>query len=80
MLTAMNQVSPERIAPDDALSVNTAKAAKILGISRSQLYNLLRAGEIRSSKIPSSSGNPNLRLIEISELKAFLERYRSTAA
>ena len=76
MLTAMSDIPVERIAPEDALSVNTARAAKILGISRRQIYNLLEAGEIASSKIPSSKGKPNLRLIKISELKAFLERYQ----
>ena len=64
--------------PDDVLSVNTGKAAEILGISRSQLYNLIRTGEIASSKVPSSSGRSNLHLIEIAELRAFLHRYRIT--
>lgn len=67
--------------PEGTLSVNTKKAAEMLGISRRLLMEYLYSGEIKSSKIPSRrSGQPNLHLIEVSELRAFLARHRTPAA
>lgn len=80
----MKQASPEQPQgappelPADQLSVGTVKAAQMLGISRRMLMELIYSGEIKSSKIPSiRSGKPNMHLIEVDELKAFLKRSRT---
>jgi excisionase family DNA binding protein len=64
-------------AQDDVLSVDTTRAAEMLGISRRMLYELIYSGEIPTTQVPSHrSGTPNKHLIEVSELKAFLARHR----
>lgn len=80
MLTPMKQAPAMPDLPDDVLAVNSSTAAKMLGISRRYLYELIYAGEIKTAKLPSTKGKPNQHRIEISELRAFLARHRTTAA
>lgn len=84
MLSGMREASTAEQAPpaedelrtSDELAVTTKRAAHLLGISRRNLYNLIYAGEITTVKIPSSTGRPNEHRIEISEIRAFLDRNR----
>lgn len=64
----------------DVLAVNTKEACRLLGgISRRQLYTWIAADEIKTSKLPSSTGRPNVHLIEVAELREFLARHRHTS-
>ena len=80
MLTAMTEASGETPATqDEVLAVGTRKAAAMLDISRRQLMYLIHSGQIATSQLPSSrSGLPNVHLIEVSELRAFLARHRNS--
>ena len=55
----------------ERLSVRPAMAARMLGVSRSSIYDLLRAGQIRSRARGSA------RLIPVSELRRFLDGVES---
>lgn len=50
------------------LAVSPAEAARMAGIGRTKLYQLMGAGEIASVKLGSR------RLIRVSEIEAFLDR------
>ena len=51
----------------ERLSVRPARAARMLGVSRSTIYDLLRAGQIRSRACGSA------RLVPVAELVRWLE-------
>lgn len=82
MLTPMTEApAAENELESEVLAVNTKKAAAMLGVSRRYLYELIASGEITTSQLPSTrSGKPYQHQIEVSELKAFLRRHRTTAA
>lgn len=78
-LTAMSSALDD--LPDETLSVGTTKAAQMLGISRRKLMEHIYAGHITTCKVPSiRSGQPYSHLIEVSELRAFLDRHRTAPA
>lgn len=52
---------------DDRISVRIPEACRMIGISRSKLYELIEAGEIQTAKVGAS------RLILVSSLRAFVE-------
>lgn len=61
----------------DVLAVDTKEACRLLGqVSRRQLYTWIAAGEIKTSKLPSTTGRPNVHRIEVAELRDFLARHR----
>ena len=64
---------PRADPPPELLTVRPQLAAKMLGIAESTLFKLLRAGEIEAVK-PS----PNMTLIPMASLRAFIARHRST--
>jgi hypothetical protein len=77
-LTAMSSALDN--LPPDTLSVGTTKAADLLGMSRRKLMEHIYAGHIVTSKVPSiRSGQPYSHLIEVTELRAFLAKYRTAA-
>lgn len=51
-----------------ALSISVEEAARVIGYSRSGVYELIAKGEIKAFKLGRR------RLILMSELKAFIER------
>ncbi|MCW6530676.1 helix-turn-helix domain-containing protein [Sphingomonas sp. MMSM20] len=55
----------------EPISVRIPAAMKMTGISRSRLFELLRAGEIDSVKLGTS------RLILVESLRLFLEKLQS---
>lgn len=55
----------------DPLLLPIAEAGKVLGVSRSTMFNLVRAGEIESVCIG------NRRLIPVAALREYVERLRS---
>jgi excisionase family DNA binding protein len=57
---------------DRALLVKIPEAARQLGISKSLLYGLLRAGEIQRIRL-----GPNATRIAVAELEAFVARKRA---
>jgi len=62
------QGDPRDVRPEhDALLYPIAEAAALLGISRSNLYCLMRAGEVRSVRIGSR------RLIPRTALESFVD-------
>ena len=61
------QGDPGSVRPGPALLYPIADAAALLGISRSNLYCLMRAGEVRSVRIGSR------RLIPRTALESFVE-------
>ena len=61
------QGDPTGARPEPALLYPIADAAALLGISRSNLYCLMRAGEVRSVRIGSR------RLIPRAALESFVE-------
>lgn len=56
------------------LSVRPAKAARLLGIGRGTIHQLLASGELPSFKIGSA------RLIYVEDLRRFIEARRSQSA
>lgn len=56
------------------LAVSPAEAARMAGIGRTKLYQLMGAGEIASLKLGSR------RLIRVSEIEAFLDRLAAAGA
>lgn len=50
------------------LAVSPAEAARLAGIGRTKLYELLSTNELKSFKLGSR------RLIRVSEIEAFLDR------
>lgn len=61
------QGDPKGARPEHALLYPIADAAALLGISRSNLYCLMRAGEVRSVRIGSR------RLIPRTALESFVD-------
>lgn len=61
------QGDPRDVRPEHALLYPIADAAALLGISRSNLYCLMRAGEVRSVRIGSR------RLIPRTALESFVD-------
>jgi len=59
------------------LAVDTTRAAELIGISRRRLYDLIAAGDITATRLPTDGGQGEYR-IEISELRGFLARNRQT--
>lgn len=57
------------------LAVKPPAAARLLGISRSQLYELMAAGDL-----PSFYAGSRCRLIAISDIEAFIAATRKRAA
>ncbi|HEY8743812.1 MAG TPA: helix-turn-helix domain-containing protein [Chloroflexota bacterium] len=57
----------------DKIAVRPTEAAKLLGISRSFLYELLKAGEIESIRLGAA------RLIPVQSLYQFVARQPSAA-
>ena len=55
---------------DGVLVVSVPRAAKIIGVSRAQLYNLMAQGKLRWVKIGK------LRRIEIAEIERFIASHR----
>jgi excisionase family DNA binding protein len=51
-----------------ALSVTIARASEIIGLGRTTIFELLKAGRLRSAKIGSR------RLVLVSSLRELLER------
>lgn len=64
---------PEHSAPQLRLAVSPAEAARMLGLGRTKLYELMAADEITSIKIGTR------RLIRISAIEAFLDRQSTVA-
>ena len=64
---------PEHSEPQFRLAVSPAEAARMLGLGRTKLYELMAAKEITSIKIGTR------RLIRVSAIEAFLDR-QSTGA
>ena len=64
---------PEHSESQFRLAVSPAEAARILGLGRTKLYELMAANEITSIKIGTR------RLIRVSAIEAFLDR-QSTCA
>lgn len=62
----------------DTLLVRPKDAADMLGLSRSQVYELIAAGELSSVRI--GRGNRPAHRIEIAEISAFIERNRRNAS
>jgi excisionase family DNA binding protein len=56
----------------EALLVNVREAAKMLGIGRSKLYELIAAGEIASIRIGA------VRRVVVADLTAYIERSLTT--
>jgi len=56
----------------EVLTLRPKDAARLLGIAESTIFKLLRAGEIEAVK-PS----PNMTLIPLASLRAFVERHRT---
>lgn len=52
---------------EDRISVRIPEACRLIGISRSKLYELIDAGEIQTAKVGAS------RLILVSSLRTFVE-------
>lgn len=52
---------------DERISVRIPEACRLIGISRSKLYELIEAGEIQTAKVGAS------RLILVSSLRTFVE-------
>lgn len=52
---------------DDRISVRIPEACRLIGISRSKLYELLEAGAIQTAKVGAS------RLVLVSSLRNFVE-------
>ncbi|MCH9751493.1 MAG: helix-turn-helix domain-containing protein [Alphaproteobacteria bacterium] len=50
------------------LAVSPSEAARIMGLGRTKLYELLSANELKSFKLGAR------RLIRVSEIEAFLDR------
>ena len=57
----------------EVLTMRPAAAAQMLGIALSTLFKLIRAGEIEAVR-PS----PNMTLIPVESLRAFVARHRAT--
>lgn len=53
---------------DDRISVRIPEACRLIGISRSKMYELIESGEIQTAKVGAS------RLIMLSSLRAFVVR------
>ena len=64
---------PEQSAPQLRLAVAPAEAARMLGLGRTKLYELMAANEITSIKIGTR------RLIRVSAIEAFLDRQSTVA-
>lgn len=58
----------------EPISVRIPEAVRMTGLSRSRIYELMRAGEIRYSKVGRST------LILVDSLRSFVEGRRSTEA
>lgn len=52
---------------DERISVRIPEACRLIGISRSKLYELIETGEIQTAKVGAS------RLILVSSLRTFVE-------
>lgn len=52
---------------DDRISIRIPEACRLIGISRSKLYELIEAGDIQTAKVGAS------RLVLVSSLRAFVE-------
>lgn len=73
MLTGMSE-APATELPTDVLAVGTAKAAKLLGLSRRKFVDLIYSGEIKSKRVTSKrSGQPYMHLIQVAELQRWLD-------
>lgn len=66
-------MAPSRTSATDPLSVRIPEAARLTGLSRSRVYELMRSGEIEFVKVGGST------LIPFDSLKLFLERRRGAA-
>lgn len=60
------------LPPRTPLSVRIPEACRMTGIGRSKLYELIRAGEIETIKVGSST------LVTVAGLEAFLDKCRAT--
>lgn len=54
---------------DDRISVRIPEACRLIGISRSKLYELIDAGDIQTAKVGAS------RLVLVRSLRAFIESH-----
>ncbi|MCA1197865.1 helix-turn-helix domain-containing protein [Sphingomonas sp. R647] len=52
---------------DERISVRIPEACRMIGISRSKLYELIEAGDIQTAKVGAS------RLVLVSSLRTFVE-------
>jgi excisionase family DNA binding protein len=52
---------------DDRISVRIPEACRLIGISRSKLYELIEAGEIQTAKVGAS------RLVLVKGLETFVQ-------
>jgi len=66
-------MAPPRTTATDPLSVRIPEAARLTGLSRSRVYELMRSGEIEFVKVGGST------LIPFDSLKLFLDRRRLAA-
>jgi excisionase family DNA binding protein len=62
------------LPPCAPLTVRTPEACRMTGIGRSKLYELIKAGEIETIKVGSST------LVTVAGLEAFLDKCRATDA
>lgn len=60
--------------PRAPLTVRIPEACRMTGIGRSKLYELIKAGEIETIKVGSST------LVTVAGLEAFLDKCRATDA
>lgn len=67
----MNQ--PEQYGTQPRLAVSPAEAARMLGLGKTKLYELMAINEITSIKIGTR------RLIRVSAIEAFLDRQTAEA-
>lgn len=62
----------------DPLLIRPKDAAELLGLSRSQVYELIASGELTTVRI--GRGNRPAHRIETAEISAFIERNRRNAS
>jgi excisionase family DNA binding protein len=62
--------APDRSQPLPIISVRIPVAVEITGLSRSRIYELIKSGEIETSKVGAST------LVLVESLKSFVERNR----
>lgn len=76
-LTALEVLLSVRVTEIEPLAVSVSSAAKLLGVSRDQVYRLARSGELGSALIGESNGR---RVIPVEALRQYIAAHMTAAA